>query len=169
MAWLVIDEDYLNYLRNVEPRIPRSDYGKDKYKPFFGVLFETDELYYVTQISHPQMRHLNMKANLDFKKIYLPDTNRLIAVVNLNYMFPIPKKLYQKLEYRDIDKHRTFENDIEKSKYIDLMKTELKIINSMKLPQAAVKVYENKYNKPESDLAKRCIDFKDMEELALRF
>ena len=39
----------------------------------------------------------------------------------------------------------------------------------MKLPQAAVKVYENKYNKPESDLAKRCIDFKDMEELALRF
>ena len=29
MDWLVIDEDYLNYLRNVEPRIPRSDYGKD--------------------------------------------------------------------------------------------------------------------------------------------
>ena len=32
MDWLVIDEDYLNYLRNVEPRIPRSDYGKDKYR-----------------------------------------------------------------------------------------------------------------------------------------
>lgn len=44
MEWLVIDEKYLNYLRDKESRIPKSDYGNDKYKPFFGVLFETDIL-----------------------------------------------------------------------------------------------------------------------------
>ena len=34
MEWLVIDEDYLSYLRSVENRIPFSNYGNDKYKPF---------------------------------------------------------------------------------------------------------------------------------------
>ena len=57
MNWLVIDEKYLDYLRETENRIPFSDYGKDKYKPFFGILFETEDFYYVTQISHPQRRH----------------------------------------------------------------------------------------------------------------
>jgi len=56
MNWLIIDEKYLNYLRAKEKRIPFSDYVQNKYKPFFGMLFETDEFYYVTQIPHPQAR-----------------------------------------------------------------------------------------------------------------
>lgn len=166
MDWLVVDENYLDYLRKVEKRIPRSDYGNDKYKPFFGILFETEEFYYVTQISHPQSRHLKMKANLDFKKVFLPNSNRLIAVINLNYMFPMPKALYKRLEYKDIEQHRTFVDEVEKSKYIDLLKTELKIINTMNVEKSAIRVYKNKYENPESDLAKRCIEFKKMEELA---
>ncbi len=169
MEWLVIDEKYLNYLRKTEHRIPKSNYGNDKYKPFFGVLFETDDFYYVTQVSHPQKRHLEMKANEDFKKIYEPKRNRLIAVVNLNYMFPIPKSLYEKLQYKNIDQHRFFENDQAKSKYISLMKTELKVINKMGLEKAAKKIYENKYNNPGNELSKRCINFKDMENLALSY
>lgn len=169
MDWLVIDEKYLDYLRHTERRIPLSDYGKDKYKPFFGVLFETDDFYYITQVSHPQKRHYKMKSNEDFKKVYLQDSNRLVAVININYMFPIPKSMYKKLEYKDIDKHRTFADNKEKSKYIDLMKKELKAINAMNLSKSAVKIYENKYNKPESDLAKRCFDFKCLERLALKY
>ncbi len=68
MEWLVIDEEYLNYLRNYEERIPRSDYGRDKYKPFFGTLFETEEFCYVSQISHVQERHESMKSNVDLKR-----------------------------------------------------------------------------------------------------
>lgn len=49
MEWLVIDEKYLDYLRQEDSRIPKSNYGKDKYKPFFGTLFETEEFYYVTR------------------------------------------------------------------------------------------------------------------------
>lgn len=169
MEWLVIDEKYLNYLRNKESRIPKSDYGNDKYKPFFGILFETDNFYYVTQVSHPKQKHFKMKANEDFKKIFDPKSNRLIAVVNLNYMFPIPKAMYNKLQYKELDKHRTFKNEIEKSKYISLMKIELKVINTMGLDKVAIKVYNNKYDKPDSNLAKRCIDFKDMEKLALQY
>lgn len=93
MRWINVNEKYLDYLRNVESRIPRTDYGSDKYKPFFGVLFEIDNLYYITQVSHAQTRRYKMKQQKDFFKIYdSKNLNRLIAVVNLNYMFPIPKE-----------------------------------------------------------------------------
>lgn len=84
-------------------------------------------------------------------------------------MFPIPKSMYEKLHYKDLDKHRDFKDKIEKSKYIALMKMELKVINTMNLDKAALKLYHNKYDKPESSLSKRCIDFKDMEKLALQY
>ena len=52
MDWKVVDEAYLNYLRCYESRIPFSNYGEDKYKPFFGALFDLDdEISYITQIS----------------------------------------------------------------------------------------------------------------------
>ena len=38
MKWINVDENYLDYLRSFEKRIPKTDYGSDKYKPFFGVL-----------------------------------------------------------------------------------------------------------------------------------
>jgi protein AbiQ len=57
MKWINVNEKYLDYLRAVEGRIPRTDYGLDKYKPFFGILFETEDFYYITQVSHPQPRH----------------------------------------------------------------------------------------------------------------
>lgn len=34
MKWINVNESYLDYLRNVERRIPKTDYGKDRYKPF---------------------------------------------------------------------------------------------------------------------------------------
>lgn len=62
-----VNEKYLDYLRNVESRIPRTDYGSDKYKPFFGVLFEIDNLYYITQVSHAQTA-ITKKQQKDFFK-----------------------------------------------------------------------------------------------------
>lgn len=99
MKWINVNESYLDYLRNSESRIPRTDYGDDRYKPFFGILFEKNNLYYITQISHAQSRHKNMKQQKDFYKIYDPAiSNRLIAVINLNYMFPIPKSEFSFLK-----------------------------------------------------------------------
>lgn len=169
MDWLVIDEQYLNYLRKTEKRIPISNYGEDKYKPFFGVLFETEEFYYVTQVSHAQKRHEKMKNNKDFKKIYSPKDNKLLAVINLNYMFPIPKSMKVLLKYRDIEQHRVFKNDAQKSKYINLMKMELKQINQMNLEADGKYIYENKYSQLNRPLANRCIDFKLIENLARRY
>lgn len=167
MKWIIVDENYLDYLRSIESRIPKTDYGSDRYKPFFGVLFETNNLYYVTQVSYPQKRHQKMKQQKDFFKLYDPDNpTRLIAVVNLNYMFPIPKEYTHDFEKKKIDTYRTFKSEQAKSKYIDLLDTEIKVINSLNLGEKALYIYKLKYDKPQDSLSKRCIDFKDMERLA---
>lgn len=167
MDWINVDEDYLDYLREIEPRIPKTDYGDDKYKPFFGVLFEENGLYYITQVSHPQKRHIKMKQQKDFYKLYDPNIkNRLIAVVNLNYMFPIPKNCTYEFKKKDIHLYRTFESEQQKSKYINLLNTELKIINTMKLDEKAIGIYNLKYQDPLDRVSKRCLDFKQLENAA---
>ena len=167
MRWIHVDEDYLDYLRNIERRIPRTDYGTDKYKPFFGVLFEKNDLYYITQVSHPQKRHQNMGQQRDFYKLFDPkNQKRLIAVVNLNYMFPIPKEYTQKFEKKKLDIYRTFDSEESKSRYISLLDAELKAINQLDLGAKALSLYNLKYDKPEDNVSKRCIDFKNMEQVA---
>lgn len=108
-----------------------------------------------------------MKQQKDFFKLYDPDNpTRLIAVVNLNYMFPIPKEYTHDFEKKKIDTYRTFKSEQAKSKYIDLLDTEIKVINSLNLGEKALYIYKLKYDKPQDSLSKRCIDFKDMERLA---
>ena len=61
MKWINVNEKYLDYLRAFEGRIPRTDYGSDKYKPFFCILFETEDFYYITL-------HRCLMHNPDIKK-----------------------------------------------------------------------------------------------------
>lgn len=161
MKWILVNENYLDYLRASEPRIPYSDYGENKFKPFFGVLFEAEDYYYITQVSHPKLRHSSIKQQKDFYKIY--DGNTLIAVVNLNYMFPIPKNEISDLSYTKVDECRTFLSDAERSKYIYLLRRELKEINKLNLECVAKEIYENKCAGNTDNISKRCLDFKELE------
>lgn len=167
MKWINVNEKYLDFLRVYEERIPHTDYGSDRYKPFFGMLFEKDGFYYITQVSHAQPRHMKMKKQPDFFKIYDPqELSRLIAVVNLNYMFPIPKDEVSPFEKSKIDTYRAFKSEKEKSKYIDLLDSEMKMINTMNISEAAQALYKNKYDFPDSRVSKRCLDYKALEEYA---
>ena len=170
MKWVIVEEDYLTYLRKYgDDRIPLSNYGNNKYKPFFGSLFSTDNCYYVSQVSHPQNKHNKLKDSMDFKKVYVPNSNRLLAVINLKYMFPIPKELYKELKYREIEQYKEFNNDEDKSKYIDLLNRELEAINLMDISYAARLVFQNKYNNPGSNLAKRCLDYEELEKVGEQY
>lgn len=168
IKWVYIDENYLNSLRNIESRIPYSDYGEDKFKPFFSPLFQIEGLSYVTQVSSPKDRHKYLNEQKDFKKIYDPHNN-LISVINLNYMFPVPTSILKTVNYRDIDKYRTFKNDTEKSLYIQLLRLELSIINSKNLSKNARYIYKLKYEKPNDIISKRCLDFKSLEIFAKNY
>ena len=174
MNWIVMDEDYLNYLRQFESRIPFSDYGSNHFKPFFGKLFSHDGITYVTAISHKQPRHDKMKNSVDFRKVYIPgkragEPNQFVAVINLNYMFPIRDELITYLQYSKIDECRTFSSEKEKSQYIDLLRQEMISINQMKVDEKAKKLYEIKMTHPENPISMRCFDYELLEGLAKKY
>lgn len=171
MYWINVNEKYLDYLRQVDNRIPYTNYGQGKYKPFFGVLFETDDFCYVTQISHPQPQHQKLKQTRDFYKIYdtVKDASRLIGVIHLNYMFPIPRSEFEVFQMSKIREYRSFKSETEKSKYIDLLRREIREINKLPLEKNAKLIYENKYKYPNDWISKRALDFKNLEVYARKW
>ncbi len=166
-SWKIINEEFLTYLRKSEPRIPNTNYGEDKFKPFFGVLFEVGNLCYVTQVSSPKPRHYNLKASLDFEKIHYK--RNLLAVVNLNYMFPVPKNELTSLKYKCLPQYRTFKDMNEMNKYISLLKLELSVIQRLDIERKAEAIYSLKANNPDHIISRRCFDFKQLEALALNW
>ena len=102
MIWCSIDKDYISFLKNYDSRIPNIDYGNNGYKPFFSPLFEKDGLVYVTQVFSKKPRHLKMKESIDFVKIFDKTNKKLISVINLNYMFPVPKSEIIEVKYKNI-------------------------------------------------------------------
>lgn len=167
-TWKIINEKYTDYLREkFDSRIPQTNYGSDKLKPFFGALFTLDDLVYVTQVTSPKPRHNNLKQSLDFYKIY--DGSKLVSCINLNYMLPVPKDELRDLEYRNIDEYVSFPNEVTKSKYIQLLRFELAEINKLSLDKKAVMLYNHKYDKPNDFLSQRCFDFKKLEQGAYQW
>ena len=177
MHWCQIDESYLNFLREYECRIPYMDYGGNHYKPFFHSLFTLENgLEYVAQLNHAQKRHKRMRDMPDFKRIFIPVRRKngnvikhLAAVINLNYMFPVPSNCIQNVTAENIEDVRTFKDDVSKSKYINLLAKELKVIDAKNLEKDAKKLYDLKCNYPDYFISKRCFDYKELETLAQRF
>lgn len=162
MEWKIINEKYMDYIRNnYEKRIPETNYGSDKLKPFFGELFKQNGLVYVTQVTSAKPRHNKLKENIDFYKIY--KNNKLVSCVNLNYMFPVPENELYDMKYKNIDDYVKFPSEELKSKYIKLLKYELSVINTMNLEKAAIELYKRKYDKPQDFVSLRCFDFKELE------
>lgn len=73
------------------------------------------------------------------------------------------------MKRKKIHTYRVFKSEIEKSKYINLLDIELDVINSMNIDTRAKELYKFKYDNPDYPVSKRCIDFKDMERLALQY
>lgn len=160
MKWCTIRKEYVEYLKRFDKRIPNVEYGEYKFKPFFSPLFEKDGLIYVTQVSSPKDRYLNLKEQIDFIKIF--NNKNLIAVINLNYMFPVPKDEIIYISYKDIGKYRKFTSEESKESYILLLKTELKAIKEKKVDLKAHNLYLQLPN--NNFLQNRCLDFLMLEE-----
>ncbi len=167
MRWYSIDESYITHLRRIESRVPFIDYGSDKFKPFFGKLFEIGDLVYVTQVSSPKGRHYKMTENIDFYKLYRG--KKLLSVVNLNYMFPVPKAFLKEVNYGELDNLLVFDSKESKAFYIGLLKSELREIKKKEINLRAEELYAFRYVHPEDKVSKRCFDFKALEVKALEY
>jgi len=167
MIWCTINKEYISFLKNHDSRIPNIDYGNNGYKPFFSPLFEKDGLVYVTQVSSKKPRHLKMKESIDFVKIFDKTNKKLISVINLNYMFPVPKSEIIEVKYKNIDNFRTFSSLNEKNKYIDLLRHEMKVINNKNIQTQALKVYTS--ISKDSFFKNRCLPFLLLEKKAIEY
>jgi len=170
MRWYVADKDYVNHLHSIDKKVEKIDY-KDSFKPYFGVVMDIGGHNYYLPISSPKHKHKRMKNNKDFLKVIdHSDTStgdgKLIAVLNINNMIPIPDEYITRLDYNDVDKYKVFANDSLKEIYVDLLRKELEIIKSMsdKIESNATSLYEHYKAYPTSKLSSRCCNFIELEK-----
>ncbi len=171
MDYIIIDSQYMDYLReNVDSRIPNTDYGLGKIKPFFGVLFEKDDLYYVVPISHAQPKHQTLKNSMTLVKIWISDKNtgnKLAAVVNLCYMLPVRKDVYEQLTPSKIKTLTASSMTPEQqSRYIDLLQKEKIALHKAATDKKAQRLYNAVQKDPDSIWAKKCMSFAALEQAA---
>lgn len=166
MKWYVADKDFVNYLNSIDSKVEKIEYN-DSFKPYFGIVMNIGSHNYYIPISSPKpWKHDNMNNSKDFLKILDPDTNKLIAVLNINNMIPIPSKYIIELDYKDVGKYKKFDNDIAKKIYVDLLRKELKIIKLLadKIKDNAVYLHEHYKKFPSDKLSSRCCNFIKLEE-----
>lgn len=166
MHYIRIKEEYINYLKQKDDRIPDQDYGFGKYKPFY-ILNELDgsDVLYATQLTSPKQRHYGIKEGIDFKKLYHPGTGKLLGATNLNYMFPVLPEYIEHLSFHEL------KNILKEDYKVKTLAIEKSILSKRKdeLTKSFHKVYQNKYEKPYNNLANRCLDFKELEANMLEF
>lgn len=163
MHYIRIKQEYIDYLKEREGRIPNQDYGEDKYKPFYILdSLNGEDVLYVTQLTSPKPRHFHLKQKLDFKKIYAP-SGRLLGATNLNYMFPVLPEYIEHLSFNDIKEIVKNESKVKN------LVLEKKVLDNMNLTNDFKQLYRLKYEKPDTNISKRCLDFKQLEAYMLEF
>lgn len=163
LKWYIVDKSYVNYLRQYDEKVENIDYNT-KLKPYIGILVNINGFNYYVPISSAKEKHYNIKEGMDFIKIV--QDGKIIGVLNINNMIPIQDDNVVLLKYKDIDNYREFESEKEKKLYISFLSFELDLINAKtdKIKKSALKLYNEKANNPMSNIAKRCCDFKLLEE-----
>lgn len=166
MQYVRIRDAYIEYLKEYETRIPNQNYGKGHYKPFYILdnLKDDGNVIYVNQLTSPKVRHLRMSENIDFKKLLYPD-GHLSGATNLNYMFPVLPEFIEPVSLHDI------KAIVNENKAVNKLAIQRKILESRKdeLQKNMDTIYRLKYEMPDSPLARRCLDYKNLETVMLQY
>lgn len=110
-----IDDNYIDYLRYYDDRVP---YNKDSNRPYVGIVYTYNGNNYFAPMSSPKSKHIKISDKaVDAFKI----DNGNLGIVNLNNMIPIPIEALTDV----------FSTDIEE-KYKALLENQLTYINNHK-------------------------------------
>ena len=145
-----IDEDYINYLRRFDSKVP---YNKSTTRPYVGVVLQYRGFNYFAPLSSPRPKHLKIDGRaVDIFKI---DEGKL-GVVNINNMLPVPSKCLVELLPTVTDK-----------KYKKLLQEQLTFLNNneARLYYKVQRFYDAYINNRLSrNILNRCCAFKLLEE-----
>ena len=163
LKWYVVDNQYVGYLKEFDNKVENINYN-ERIKPYIGILITINEINYYVPISSVKEKHYKMNEDMDFIKIM--ENDRILGVLNLNNMIPIDDENVKVLKYKEIDDYRKFKNDKERSLYISFLSFELGLINNQidKIKSNTIELYNEKLNRPNSKISKRCCDFKLLEQ-----
>ena len=148
-----IDWDYVKYLSQSYSHlylVKKEDQVNSR--KYVGVILEINNMKYFAPLSSYKEKHKRLKESLDLIKI------KRYAVINLNYMFPVPPDCYHMVDFsKEKNDH-----------YRDLLRAEYRYIKMIreKIWKNARTLYNHKLkNKESTPLAKRCYDFKELETI----
>lgn len=166
MHWYIADNQYIHALRQIDSKV-QSVYTGTTTKPYIGILFSVQGYNYYVPVSSPKPKHDTMSEALDFFKFY-DRRGRLICVLNLNNMIPIPDWCVERLSYDHLDRYIAFPSDKERSAYLNLLLNELHEINKKqaRICASAAELRLRCQMFPESRLAKRSCCFEKLEAFA---
>lgn len=165
MDWYIVDKEYINYLKQFDPRVGYVEYG-ERLKLHVGILLTVGEFNYYVPISSAKPKHQRMSNSLDFHKLQDETTGYLYAVLNINNMIPVPKSCITQLKYNQIQNFRSFNNEKERIDYIYLLQKEKALIDNVQttIQSKAEKLYKKCCSNPHTSLAARCCSFHLLEE-----
>lgn len=148
LAFYDVNEDYVNFLKTIDPKIPNIKYDTNN-KFVCGVVLDVNGIQYYAPVSH-----MNKKQQTNFL-IYQGD--RAIASVRFSFMFPAPMEVLTKKDFKAISQYD--------SQYANLLATELSYCSSHSeaLMKKALSVYKIGCNK-DHVLNKVCCDFPALEQ-----
>lgn len=167
MDFYILEKNYVSELRKIDKTVGEVEYGKDKLKFHTGVILKVNKIDYYVPVSSPKKKHKKMQDSIDFIKIHDTTTGKLLCVLNLNNMIPVPENCKTLLKFGNLDQYRTFANQSEKNDYVFLLQKELAVINikSNKITKNATKLYSLYFSYPNSPIAKRCCKFELLENI----
>ena len=147
MKLVTIDENYIEYLRKFSNTVREN---KNSSRPYVGIVFEINEIYYFAPLASPKIKHLSMKENIDFIKL----KNGVLGVINLNNMIPVPLSLVYEINFEKYD-----------NKYKNLLIDQAIYIrdNSEKIKNSASKLYRLITEKENTIFHNRSNNFKLLE------
>lgn len=168
LRWYVADKEYVKYLRQFEDKVENIEYN-EKLKPYIGIVININGFDYYVPISSVKQKHYKMSDRMDFIKIMQKE--KIIGVLNLNNMIPISDNNVKQLKYEHIEEYRDFKTEEEKRLYISFLSFELSLINknTEKIIKNATNLYNEKISNKNSNISKRCCDFKLLEKKSILY
>ena len=152
-----INHQYIDFLLPFAPHLfANKKSGQNNERKFIGIVLKVNGFDYFAPLSSAKNKHKYMEEGLDFIKV------KNYAVINLNNMFPVPLMLCSPV---DFSKEKNL-------KYRDLLRSEYRFIKMIeeKIRKNARLLYNHKIkNGNSTPLAKRCNDFKLLEEKCLEY